>query len=463
VTSSPATPARRPRATGRLGRLGPLDRANALCDPGTFTAHTLEPGSAVVLGFGMVSAQPAAVIAHDLAVARGATSARDARRMAALVDDARERGAAVFVLCDSEGGRLAEGPATISDNAAFLRALADASGRVPLFAAVFGLAGGAAAYAAALCDLVVAVRHRSFAFLSGPSVVEAALGESPSLETLGGTALHAEDTGLYTATADDDRAALDQLRAFAALLPAAAWRPTPRAPPLPPARTDVPIAPRGDPHDARALIDALVDADSFAPLHDEWGPASLTGLARIDGAPVAIVASQPLVLAGAIDTSAAMKIARIVRLATAFGLPIVTLADTPGFLPGRAAEVARILAHGARVISAYTEARHHVATVSVIIRRAVGGGVVLAASAATVLAFPDAEIVQMGQRARDAVDGPSPASDTAPDTPTPAPPTFVHRVIPPASLRHEVALALALSRPPSPTSPGGRRTVLLPI
>ncbi len=460
------TTPRRPRATGRTGRLSPGERAIQLCDPGTFAPHAPEAGSAVVLGFGRVAGQPAAVLAHDLSVARGATSARDARRMAALVEGAVERGAAVFVLCDSEGGRLAEGPATISDNAAFLRSLADASGRVPLLAAVFGLAGGAAAYAAALCDLVVAVRHRSFTFLSGPAVVEAALGETPSLETLGGSQLHAEETGLYCATAADDREALAQLRTYAALLPAAAWRPPPQAPARAAHRAGLSIAPAGAPRGAEEIVDALVDGDSFAPLHADWGRAAWTGLARLDGAPIAVVASQPKVLAGAIDTSAAMKIARCVRLATAFGLPLVTLADTPGFLPGREAEAARILAHGARVISAYAEARHHVPTVSVIIRRAVGGGVVLAASAATVLALEGAEVVQMGDRARDAVDqalAGAPGTRPADTMDCALAASIVHRVISPDHLRDEVALALSLSRPASPAPHGGRRAVLTPI
>lgn len=451
MTTAPA--ARRSR---RLGRLSADERAVALADPGTFAAWDVVPGGAVVLGFARVQGQPAAIIAHDFRVARGATSAHDARRMAQLIEGASERGAAVFILADSEGGRLSEGPATIGDNAEFLRALADASGRVPLFAGVFGLAAGAAAYAAALCDYVVAIADRSFSFLSGPAVVGRALHEDSSFEDLGGTELHSEVTGFYASLAPTDGALIEQLRALAGFFPSHAAGAPPERQPLAASTTTpaLPVATTG--YEARGLIAALADAGSWCETYPRWGQAILTGPARLDGRSVMLIASQPSYRAGAIDCAAAQKLARAIRIAAAFGLPIITLADTPGFMPGRTEEAARLLTHGARVISAYAEARAHVPTVAVIVRRAVGGGVVLAAAAATVLAFEGAEVVQMGDAARDAVE-----KDLAP--PTVGTAGIIHRHIQPAALRHEVLVALATARPVSPCPAAGRRLVLLPI
>jgi len=431
------------------------ERAVALGDPGTFAAWDPIDGGAVILGFALVRGQKAAIIAHDFSVSRGATSAGDAGRMAELVREATLRGAMVFILADSEGGRLSEGPATIGDNAAFLRALADASGHVPLFAGVFGLAAGAAAYAAALCDYVLAVAERSFSFLSGPAVVGKALHEDSSLEQLGGTELHSATTGLYAALAPNDAGLITQLRALASYFPSSPAAPPPCAASTP-ALAATPALPWSTiGYDARALVDALVDADSWVETHARWGGAILTGPARLDGRTVMLIASQPAYRAGAIDCASAQKLARAVRLATAFGLPIITLADTPGFMPGQAEEAGRLLTHGARVISAYAEARAHVPTVAVIIRRAVGGGVVLAAAAATVLAFEGAEVIQMGDAARDAVeDSLAGRGGTA---------GIVHRHITPGDLRREVLNALATSRALSYCPPGGRRVVLLPI
>jgi acetyl-CoA carboxylase carboxyltransferase component len=396
-------------------------------------------------------------MAHDFGVARGATSAFDARRMADLLRLAASRGAPAFLLCDSEGGRIAEGPATIADNAELLRTFAECAGRIPLFAGIFGVAGGAAAYAASLCDFVVAIADRSFAFLSGPAVVETALGEAATLESLGHSDLHSRTTGLYSALAADDLGVVGALRRIATYLPPSAASLPPEAPaptaPCPPC----PALPPGNrPFDVRPLIAALVDPDSFTELHAPFGEAIIGGLARLDGRPCILLASQPLVAAGAIDTTAAQKIARLVRLGASFGLPIITLADTPGFLPGRQQESARILVHGARVISAWTEARQHVPTLAVILRRAVGGGVVLAASAETVLAFEASEIVQMGDKARDAIENQATA-------PTSAFSAVVQRRIAPGDLRTEVLHALRVARPVVPTPPGGRRVVPMPI
>ncbi|MFO0746201.1 MAG: carboxyl transferase domain-containing protein [Myxococcota bacterium] len=406
----------------RLGRLAADERCAALCDPGTFVRSgaraSRSPGTpagdGVVVGVGLVDLRAVTVVAMDGRVARGSLGAVGAALAADAVRDAVRAGRPVALLVDCDGAREPEGVPAILATADWLCALADASGHVPLVAAVFGLAGGAAGYGAALCDVVAMVRERSFAFVAGPPVVASALGETSDLDALGGTRLHA-GTGLAQVLADDDRQALDALRAVLAYLPAAAWTLPPRTAAAAPERDGFALPAPHATYDVADVRRALVDRNSWLPLAAGFGPSVETGFARIDGRPVALVASQPLALAGAIDAAAAQKLARVVRLAAAYNLPIVTLCDTPGFLPGRAEEARRILVHGAKVIAAYAEARRSVPLVAVILRRAVGAGSVLAYGADLVLALPGAEVLQMGAAAAQAARAPDGVAEAARD------------------------------------------------
>ncbi|MCC6623886.1 MAG: methylmalonyl-CoA carboxyltransferase [Deltaproteobacteria bacterium] len=452
----------------RLGRLAADERAAALCDPGTFVAEhgavasalaDVPAGDGLVLGVGLVAGRPVSVIATDGRVHRGALGQVGGTLAARAVREATRAGRPVALLLDADGARQAEGVPAVLASADWLAALADASGHVPLVAAVLGVAGGAAAYGAALCDHVVMLRDRSFAFVAGPPVVAAALSEASDLEALGGSALHAATSGLAHLVVDDDRAALAAIVRILSYLPSNAWSLPPIAAATAPTRDGFTLAPPHLPADARPILEALLDAEGWLELGQAFGPSIMTGLARVDGRAIALVASQPAVMGGAIDQAAAQKLARFVRLAAAFNLPIVTLCDTPGFLPGRAEEARRQLVHGAKVISAYAEARRTVPLVSIVLRRAVGAGAVLAYGADLVLACAGGEVVQMGPAAAAAAGvsaGPAPNGD-------PEASGFAHRTIDPRYARAELARSLARLRAPTPAPPGARKHCLVPL
>lgn len=460
----------------RLGRLSAAERAVAVCDPGTFarehaalrSPHSeTPPGDGLVCGTGLVDGRPIKVIATDGRILRGTLGQAAATTATRLLEGARRAGHPVVLLLDSDGARTSEGPPSVLANAALLGALADLGGHVPRLGAVFGAAAGSAAYALALCDLTVAVDQRSFAFVAGPAVVAQALGEVTSLAALGGTDVHRR-SGLLCATQPDDHAAIAWLRRALAYLPASAASLPPAAPALEPAE------PGGFegllPADARRAWDVsraltrLIDQGSFIELGAAFGPSIRTGFGRLAGRALLVCASSPADLSGALDAAAARKLARMVRLAAAFNLPILTLCDTPGFLPGTQQEAAAILCHGAAVIAAYCEARRSVPRVALVVRRAIGAGSVLAADADIVLALPGAIIAQMGPEALAAAAAASGVAAARADATTDAEASgFAHRTIAPAASRAELVRAFERLGPPTPAPPGQRKTALLPL
>lgn len=445
----------------RLGRLSAEERAAHLCDPGTFAreAATLQsytdapPGDGLVCGTGLVGDRPVAVIATDGRILRGTLGAAAAHTSTRLLERARRAGHPIVLLLDSDGARQSEGIAAVLGNSQLLHCLADLGGHVPRLGAVFGAAGGSAAYALALTDLAVGIAERSFAFVAGPAVIAQALGEISPLSAFG-TDLHLR-TGLLHAAVDDDHAALGWLRAVLHALPAAASDAAPSAPPRAPRSTF-------EVHDPKTWIDGLVDADTWLELGAAWGPSIRTGFARLAGRSIFVVASSPRDLAGAIDAQASRKLARFLRLACAFNLPILTLCDTPGFLPGLASESAAVLSHGAAVIAAYSEAHHAVPRVAVIVRRAIGAGSVLAALADIVLALPDNQVAQMGDAALRAAAAASGVA--APTHPIDAEASgFAQRTVDPTSLRTELVHAFARLPRATPMPHGQRRMALFPL
>ena len=449
----------------RLGRLSAEERAAHLCDPGTFAreAATLQsyttapPGDGLVCGTGLVGGRPVAVIATDGRILRGTIGSAAARTATRLLEGARRSRHPVVLLLDSDGARQSEGIAAVLGNAQLLHMLADLGGHVPRLGAVFGAAGGSAAYALALTDLAVGIADRSFAFVAGPAVITQALGEVTPL-TAFGTELHLR-TGLLHDAVDDDHAALGWLRAALHALPSSASHNAPTTRDASPAATD---QPGFDPRAAATWLPSLVDTGSWLELGAAWGPSIRTGFARLSGRALLIVASSPHDLAGAIDANASRKLARFVRMATAFNLPILTLCDTPGFLPGLASERAAVLCHGAAVISAYSEAHHAVPRVAVVVRRAIGAGSVLAALADVVFALPDNEVAQMGDAALQAA---AAASGVAASTqPSDAEASgFAQRTVAPEALRDELVHAFARLPHATPMPPGQRRMALFPL
>lgn len=429
----------------RLGRRSVEERVARLCAP----IDVVRVGSALV-GTGLADGRRIGLVATDGTVEQGSFGSSEARAAAALVRRCGSDGLPVVLLFDSSGARLGEGVDGVVANAELLGALAEASGRVPLLAGVFGFAAGSAAYALALCDVALAIGQRSFVFVAGPVVVEAALGSSADVYGLGGTDLHLR-TGVLAGEAVEDDDLVARLLALLALLPSsAASLPGRVAAVGPTGILELPADPRAT-WDGRRAVDAVLDGGSEIPLWTATGGSVLTSLGRVDGQAVALVASQPRVLGGALDANAARKVARFVRFAAAFNLPVVTLCDTPGFLPGADQEAKHVLIDGAAVISAYVEARATVPLVAVVLRRAVGAGTVLVLGAHVLYGLPGAAIVHMGAEAARAAGG------------TGVDPTSPMRTVEARDLRASVIQALRDAPRPTPAGAGARKTCLVPL
>lgn len=405
-------PARQARQR-RLGRLTARERIAALVDPdsfvelGRYTLHrhahaddalasNRHPGDGLVCGLAAVHGQSVVVYAHDPTVLRGALGHAASRKLCRLLDLAGERGLPVVALADSDGVRVPEGTDAIEAYGEVIRRIVHLRGRVWQLTLVCGLCVGAAAYAAALTDVVGMVEGQSFMFITGPKVTRAITGEDVSIEELGGPALHARRTGACHAVLPDERAGIEWLRRLLAYRERHAPAGDPLDRDVPDLETLVPVDGRRA-YDMRAVLARVFDAGSVTELSLDYGPSLLTALARLGGRAVAVVASQPLARAGCLDVESSRKGAAFVRMADALRLPILTLVDVPGYLPGRDQEAGGILPHGAELLDAYGRAT--VPLVCLVVRKSYGGASVLSFAADVRLALPTAEIAPMGSDA----------------------------------------------------------------
>jgi len=392
-----------------------------LCDEGSFLELTpfrrarpsggangdAGDGDGVVTGWGMIAGRATVVVAHDFSFAGGSIGAAFAEKVTRAQRLALERRCPIVFLNDSGGARIHEGIEALH-GCGQIMALNVASRRaIPQVSVILGPCAGAAAYSPALTDWTIMVAGRSQMFLTGPEVVRAATGEQIDPESLGGAALHARESGvahLEAATEDDALAATRRLLSY--LPQAAGCEPFERlpAPPLPgPAAAlgDVVPSHPGTPFDMRAVLAGVLDAGVLFELMPGVGPSLITGLARLDGVSVGVVASQPARRGGILDGRTATKGSRFVGFCGRFGLPVVTFVDVPGFLPGSTEERRGIIAQGASLLAAYVDAR--VPKLTVIIRKAYGGAYIAMGSrslgADLTWAWPDSEIAVMGPEA----------------------------------------------------------------
>lgn len=402
----------------RLGRGMPRDRIAALCDPGSFVelqryvrhdlAHASEllaaqqhPGDGVVCGVGTVDGRPVAVVAHDPTVLRGSIGRTGAGKICRLLVLAAERRLPVVTLADSDGARVPEGMDAIFANSELLRRTVELRGVVPQITVACGLCVGVAAYAAALNDLVCMVAGQSFMFVTGPKVTKVATGEDVAIEDLGGPELHARKTGSCHAIVPDEASGIAWARRLLAFLPGLPGAGSDRAAPdaaereTPALETLVPVEPRRA-YDVRKVVAELFDSDSVLEVAPLFAPSLLTFFARLDGRPVAVLASQPMHHGGVLDGVSSRKGAAQLRRARAWDLPVVTLVDVPGYRPGKKEEEAGILPFGAELIAAYGEARGRVPLIAFLLRKSFGGGNVLASGADVRLALPSARVAPMG-------------------------------------------------------------------
>ncbi len=408
-----------------------LARVAGLADPGSFselgsqarhrvTAFGLDrkrpAGDGVVTGTARVDGRPVGVFAQDPTALGGSLGEVHAAKIARVLDYAARAKTPVVGLLDSGGARIQEGVAALDGYGEIFRRNVALSGRVPQVSVVLGPCAGGAVYSPALTDIVIMQRDRAHMFVTGPRVVKAVTFEDVSLADLGGADVHAESSGVAHLVAEDADEALELTRRVLGYLPSSCWELPPTYAPGDPLPMPAVPADHRRPYDVRGVIVGVVDAGSFLELQERFAANIVVGFARIDGQPVGVVANQPLVLAGCLDIAASEKGARFVRLCDAFGLPLVTLVDVPGFLPGTGQEAGGIIRKGAKLLYAYAEAS--VPRVTVVLRKAFGGAYIVMNSkslgADAAFSWPGAEVAVMGAEGavdviyrRELVDDPS--------------------------------------------------------
>ena len=412
---------RRIEAQHGKGKLTARERLDVLLDPGSFEeydmfvthratdfgmADTIIPGDGVVTGWGTIDGRLVYVFSQDFTVFGGSLSETHAKKICKIMDLALQNGAPVIGLNDSGGARIQEGVASLGGYADVFWRNVQASGAVPQISVIMGPCAGGAVYSPAMTDFIYMVKDTSYMFVTGPDVVKTVTNEIVTAEELGGAGTHTKISSVADAAFDNDIETLLEVRRLFGFLPLAAGQKAPRI------ATQDPIDRRDDsldtiipdsankPYDMREVIEKLADEGDFLELQKDHAGNILTGFIRLDGHSVGVVANQPLVLAGCLDINAAKKAARFIRFCDSFEIPILTLVDVPGFLPGVAQEYGGIIKHGAKLLFAYAEAT--VPLVTVITRKAYGGAYDVMASkhikADVNYAWPSAEIAVMGAK-----------------------------------------------------------------
>ena len=400
------------------GKLTARERILALLDPKSFHEYDLFvehagkdfdmdkkylPGDGVITGTGVLSGHPVCIFAQDFTVAGGSLGYMHAKKITKIMDHAMKLKVPLIGINDSGGARIQEGVNSLAGYGEIFYRNTLASGVIPQISVILGPCAGGAVYSPALTDFVFVVDKISKMFITGPEVIKATIGEDISMEDLGGARVHAEITGNAHFFAESEQECFDQIKQLITFIP---WNNQKKAdsyPKRPPKSRSykidhiIPPDPKL-PYDVRDVIKALADDSEFLEIHELWARNIVIGLARIDGETVGCVANQPLYLAGVLDVDSSDKAARFIRYCDAFNIPLVTLVDLPGYLPGIDQEHSGVIRHGAKLLYAYSEAT--VPKITIILRKAYGGGYIAMCShhlkADFVFAWPTAEIAVMG-------------------------------------------------------------------
>ncbi|MEU4981253.1 acyl-CoA carboxylase subunit beta [Streptomyces sp. NPDC021969] len=401
------------------GKLTVRERIELLFDKGSFQEieglrrhratgfgleHRRPLSDGVVTGWGLVHGRTVFVYAHDFRIFGGALGEAHAEKIHKVMDLAEKAGAPIVGLCDGAGARIQEGVSALAGYGGIFQRNVRNSGVLPQISVVLGPCAGGAAYSPALTDFVFMVRGTAQMFITGPDVVQAVTGESITHDALGGADTHAERSGVASFAHDNEADCIEDVRYLLSLLPSNNREMPPAVLADDPAdrRTDaltdiVPADPQRS-YDMRRVITEIVDDEEFFEVHERWAPNVVCALARLDGQVVGIVANQPAHLAGVLDLEASEKAARFVTMCDSFNIPLVTLVDVPGFLPGVDQEHRGIIRHGAKLLYAYCNAT--VPRVQVILRKAYGGAYIVMDSRSigtdVSLAWPGNEIAVMG-------------------------------------------------------------------
>ncbi len=364
------------------------------------------PGDGVVTGYGTVDGRTVYVFAQDFTVLGGSLSETVSEKICKLMDLAMKNGSPVIGLNDSGGARIQEGIESLAGFSELFQRNVMASGVVPQISAIFGPCAGGAVYSPALTDFVVMVQKKSYMFLTGPKVVKATTHEEVTVEELGGAAMHSSRSGVsdYAAVTEED--AVDYIRRLLSFFPQNNLENPPVIECTDPGNREiedlnsiVPDSPN-EAYDMKEVIYQIIDDRDFLEIKENFAPNLIVGFARFNGATVGIVANQPAYLAGVLDIDSSVKGARFVRFCDCFNIPVVTLVDVPGFLPGTVQEFGGVIRNGAKLMYAYAEAT--VPKVTVITRKAYGGAYCVMSPkhlrGDINYAWPTGEIAVMGAR-----------------------------------------------------------------
>ena len=403
------------------GKLTARERLDVLLDEGSFEEYDMYvthrttdfgmagnkvPGDGVVTGWGTINGRLVYVFSQDFTVLGGSLSETHAQKICKIMDMAVKNGAPVIGLNDSGGARIQEGVASLAGYADVFKRNVDASGVVPQISVIMGPCAGGAVYSPAMTDFIFMVRDSSYMFVTGPDVVKTVTNEIVTAEDLGGAKTHTTKSSVADGAFDNDIEALLRIRDLFDFLPLNNRDKPPVRPFFDdPGRIEerldslIPDS-AAKPYDMRELILAIADEGEFYEISEAFARNILTGFVRIEGETVGVVANQPMVLAGCLDIDSSRKGAKFVRFCDAFNIPILTLVDVPGFLPGTAQEYNGIIKHGAKLLFAYSQAT--VPMVTLITRKAYGGAYDVMASkhigADVNYAWPTAEIAVMGAK-----------------------------------------------------------------
>ncbi|AUX79701.1 MULTISPECIES: acyl-CoA carboxylase subunit beta [Sinorhizobium] len=363
-------------------------------------------GDGVVTGWGTINGRQVYVFSQDFTVLGGSLSETHAQKICKVMDMAARNGAPVIGLNDSGGARIQEGVSSLAGYAEVFRRNAEVSGVVPQISVIMGPCAGGAVYSPAMTDFIFMVRDSSYMFVTGPDVVKTVTNEIVTAEELGGARTHTTKSSVADGAYENDIEALEQVRLLFDFLPLNN-REKPPVRPFhdDPARLEMRLdslipESAAKPYDMKELILAVADEGDFFELQADFARNIITGFIRLEGQTVGVVANQPMVLAGCLDIDSSRKAARFVRFCDAFSIPILTLVDVPGFLPGTAQEYGGVIKHGAKLLFAYSQAT--VPMVTLITRKAYGGAYDVMASkhigADVNYAWPTAEIAVMGAK-----------------------------------------------------------------
>ncbi|MGD1887420.1 MAG: acyl-CoA carboxylase subunit beta [Cohaesibacteraceae bacterium] len=412
---------RRIEAQHKKGKLTARERLSVLLDEGSFEEYdmfvqhrcvdfgmdeTKYPGDGVVTGWGTINGRVVYVFAKDFTVLGGSLSQAHSEKITKIQDMALRNRAPVIGLFDAGGARIQEGVAALAGYGDVFHRNVRASGVIPQISVIMGPCAGGDDYSPAMTDFIFMVRDTSYMFVTGPDVVKTVTNETVTADELGGAKVHTSKSSIADGAFDNDMDALLEMRRLMDFLPLSNTSELPEVVCYDPVNdqddsldTLVPANPN-QPYDMKELVLKVLDDGDFFELQESFAGNIITGFGRIEGSPVGVIANQPMVLAGVLDSDASRKAARFVRFCDCFNIPLLTFVDVPGFLPGTAQEYGGLIKHGAKLLYAYAEAT--VPKITVITRKSYGGAYVVMSSkhigGDITYAWPNAEIAVMGSK-----------------------------------------------------------------